>query len=298
MTNSQIFWITSYIIAALYNLLFYFFIFKKNKYIDIDTDADVNLINKILGIILPGVNLVLSVFFAYYHIKMLQDSSKREQIFKKSLGANQNFVDNTPKEVLDKLMEQFDNDEIPTLDLKNESDCEHEFITKFGVSECQNCGMEEFPDEFDDIMAELYPDDEDLDDIYCKHCTACGEDGCCPPTMCKMEEDGLYCEHYLELLKENYRFMLYFAENYFGLYDKIYDEFNRIPLHTFECDCCKKELLLFEGESELKCSNCKTEYEVNSENHPELPENPTEYQLINRNKNGNHARNKKNPFSN
>lgn len=29
----------------------------------------------------------------------------------------------------------------------NETECEHDFITKFGVSECQNCGMEEFPDE-------------------------------------------------------------------------------------------------------------------------------------------------------
>lgn len=40
------------------------------------------------------------------------------------------------------------------------------------------------------------------EDVYCKHCGACGEEGCCSGEMCTNEKDGLYCEYY-KWLKEN-----------------------------------------------------------------------------------------------
>ena len=40
-----------------------------------------------------------------------------------------------------------------------------------------------------------------MDDLYCKICSACGEDGCCSALICKQHKDGLYCEGYLRDLK-------------------------------------------------------------------------------------------------
>ncbi len=44
----------------------------------------------------------------------------------------------------------------------------------------------------------------DNTDIYCKICSGCGEDGCCPASMCTQSKDGLYCENYLQELKFGY----------------------------------------------------------------------------------------------
>lgn len=44
---------------------------------------------------------------------------------------------------------------------------------------------------------------EDYISPYCIMCGACGEDGCCPPTICK-QANGEYCEYYLKLLKATY----------------------------------------------------------------------------------------------
>lgn len=38
-------------------------------------------------------------------------------------------------------------------------------------------------------------------EIYCKHCGACGEEGCCPPTVCVQKQGGKYCDYYLHQLK-------------------------------------------------------------------------------------------------
>lgn len=38
-------------------------------------------------------------------------------------------------------------------------------------------------------------DDFENDPIYCLLCGACGESGCCPPSLCK-GEGGLYCDLY------------------------------------------------------------------------------------------------------
>ena len=38
---------------------------------------------------------------------------------------------------------------------------------------------------------------------YCVICGACGEDGCCPATVCK-HASGEYCDYYLKLLKATY----------------------------------------------------------------------------------------------
>jgi len=41
--------------------------------------------------------------------------------------------------------------------------------------------------------------------MYCKICNACGEETCCPPTICKNHKDGKYCEWYFEELKRSHR---------------------------------------------------------------------------------------------
>lgn len=39
---------------------------------------------------------------------------------------------------------------------------------------------------------------------YCKSCGGCGEEGCCPATICSM--DGDFCASYLRDLKFEYTF--------------------------------------------------------------------------------------------
>jgi hypothetical protein len=39
---------------------------------------------------------------------------------------------------------------------------------------------------------------------YCPVCSGCGEDGCCPATMCEQSSEGAYCETYLKELKFGY----------------------------------------------------------------------------------------------
>lgn len=45
---------------------------------------------------------------------------------------------------------------------------------------------------------------EDLDSPYCPICESCGEDGCCPATVCKQHLNGKYCETNLKELKFAY----------------------------------------------------------------------------------------------
>lgn len=42
---------------------------------------------------------------------------------------------------------------------------------------------------------------------YCPICEACGIEECCSPLRCQQKPEGTDCEHYLEILKENYRQM-------------------------------------------------------------------------------------------
>jgi hypothetical protein len=39
---------------------------------------------------------------------------------------------------------------------------------------------------------------------YCPVCSGCGEDGCCPATMCEQSPEGDYCQTYLKELKFGY----------------------------------------------------------------------------------------------
>ena len=48
--------------------------------------------------------------------------------------------------------------------------------------------------------------DDAFEHPYCFYCMACGIEGCCPPTQCKQDPDGEYCESYLRQLKETYIF--------------------------------------------------------------------------------------------
>ena len=45
--------------------------------------------------------------------------------------------------------------------------------------------------------------EEDYFSPYCVMCGACGEEGCCPPTICK-QMNGEYCDYYLKVLKATY----------------------------------------------------------------------------------------------
>jgi hypothetical protein len=54
-------------------------------------------------------------------------------------------------------------------------------------------------------------------DIYCPHCSSCGETGCCKPTICINHPKGLYCESNLRELKTEYhvlqRFRVWVYDN-------------------------------------------------------------------------------------
>jgi len=52
---------------------------------------------------------------------------------------------------------------------------------------------------------------------YCKECTACGEEGCCSPLMCKQSPNGDYCESYLRDLKFGYHMNQWFEKNLIDL---------------------------------------------------------------------------------
>ena len=41
-------------------------------------------------------------------------------------------------------------------------------------------------------------------DVYCPHCTSCGETGCCPPTICSNHPKGFYCQSNMGELKTSY----------------------------------------------------------------------------------------------
>ena len=46
--------------------------------------------------------------------------------------------------------------------------------------------------------------DSELSSPYCSICGACGEDPCCPATMCQMHPHGDYCGGYLAELRLGY----------------------------------------------------------------------------------------------
>ena len=72
---------------------------------------------------------------------------------------------------------------------------------------------------------------------YCPICGGCGEEGCCPPTMCKQHPDGDYCETYLRDLKFGYVLNDWFhnklletlpqevQDQYLQKWDELYDVF-------------------------------------------------------------------------
>jgi len=76
---------------------------------------------------------------------------------------------------------------------------------------------------------------------YCKVCSACGEEGCCSPMVCKQSPDGDYCQTYLKDLKFKYKVMVWFEDNIYHkmpkelqaeydlTWDKMWDEiYNQI----------------------------------------------------------------------
>lgn len=45
---------------------------------------------------------------------------------------------------------------------------------------------------------------EDRFNVYCEICGACGEEGCCPATICQHHKDGKYCVGYIQDLQFGY----------------------------------------------------------------------------------------------
>ena len=41
-------------------------------------------------------------------------------------------------------------------------------------------------------------------DVYCPHCSSCGETGCCSPTICINHPKGFYCERNMGDLRVSY----------------------------------------------------------------------------------------------
>ena len=41
-------------------------------------------------------------------------------------------------------------------------------------------------------------------DVYCPHCSSCGETGCCKPTICINHPKGFYCERNMGELRSTY----------------------------------------------------------------------------------------------
>lgn len=41
-------------------------------------------------------------------------------------------------------------------------------------------------------------------DVYCPHCTSCGETGCCKPTICINHPKGFYCERNMGEMRTTY----------------------------------------------------------------------------------------------
>ena len=56
---------------------------------------------------------------------------------------------------------------------------------------------------------------EDNHSPYCPVCSGCGEDGCCKASMCKMDENGSYCQSYLKDLKIGYLMEEWMMKNIF-----------------------------------------------------------------------------------
>lgn len=92
--------------------------------------------------------------------------------------------------------------------------------------------------------------EEDEEDYtpYCKHCTACGNDGCCSATMCSPDHpDCAYSHTYLEDLKDEQGYFLFafskLKENdFFGYkdpFEKIYDNYIKSSNKAKEFDKLK-----------------------------------------------------------
>jgi hypothetical protein len=59
---------------------------------------------------------------------------------------------------------------------------------------------------------------------YCEICNGCGEDGCCSPINCTMEDGCKYGGSYLISLKEDYLFV---REFYSKIYPKLDDDLKK-----------------------------------------------------------------------
>ena len=59
---------------------------------------------------------------------------------------------------------------------------------------------------FKSIIDSMDVEDDYLEEYnpYCKICNSCGEEGCCPPTICSNHPDGKYCRGNMDILRSKY----------------------------------------------------------------------------------------------
>ena len=67
--------------------------------------------------------------------------------------------------------------------------------------------------------------EEEFESPYCPICSSCGEDGCCPATMCVHDPNGKYCDWYLRDLRFGY-----------VMFEKIYGLVHDDPKYKDEID--------------------------------------------------------------
>ena len=73
-----------------------------------------------------------------------------------------------------------------------------------------------------------------MDDIYCKECGSCGEDGCCSALRCAYhnmveKSTGLHCKIHFKDIEFSHKLSTALYNKYEDkeLFDKIYDEIYR-----------------------------------------------------------------------
>lgn len=66
---------------------------------------------------------------------------------------------------------------------------------------------------------------QDSQSPYCSVCKGCGEDGCCPASICEQKEEGKYCGSYLADLRFGY---IMFKETYDILEENHKEELSKI----------------------------------------------------------------------
>jgi len=89
---------------------------------------------------------------------------------------------------------------------------------EYNSSRLQELLDETTPEEMEATEQKILQEIENDNSPYCPVCSGCGEDLCCPATMCQQHPDGSYCNMYLKDLKFAYKMNKWVTDN---LYHKM-----------------------------------------------------------------------------